>query len=45
MFFVTFIFLLFDNGICFHFNKGKEVNLKINQKSDREHSQSKIEKE
>ena len=35
-FFAPFTFLLFDSRVCFPFNKGNEVKLKRNQKSNRE---------
>ena len=33
--FFTFALMLFESGICFPFNKGNEVKLEINQKSNR----------
>ena len=35
-FFVTFNLSLFDSGVYLPFNKGNELNLKTNQKSNRE---------
>ena len=34
-FFVTFTLFLFDSGVCLSVRKGNELNLKINQKSNR----------
>ena len=43
-FFVNFTFLLLNSGVCVPFNRGNEVNLKKNQKSNREKTNTRVNK-